>query len=247
MNSRYITLEELMKRVISLLLMPLVTARRLAKYIIFRRRYSLSHLALLDEVPPGPIQIDDALFLYALVKEVDPKTIVEFGFFLGHSAINFLKSMSKDARLYSYDIWDASKQAATRIKDPRFKFLFKSQTDFEPADIDNRTVDLAFFDAAHDFDLNVRTFDKLRDSLAEKALMVVHDTGAWYVNQKGPKTEEGYFLNGSATVYIHHPGERRFVNYIKTIGTFDQVHLHCSSNFRPGLTVIQKNSSLLPL
>ncbi|MDG7041492.1 MAG: class I SAM-dependent methyltransferase [Nitrososphaerota archaeon] len=211
------------------------------------KSYSLNHLGSFDDYAQGPMQRDEALLLYALVKTVDPKTIVEFGFFLGNSAINFLKSMSRDARLYSFDIWDVSKQAATQIKDPRFKFIFKSQTDFEPADIDNNTVNLAFFDAAHDFDLNVTTFAKLKDSLAEKALIVVHDTGAWYVNPKGFKTEEGYFLNGSATTYIHRPGERKFVNYIKTNGGFDQIHLHSTSKFRHGLTILQKNAGPLPL
>ena len=187
--------------------------------------------------------------LYALVKTVDPKTIVEFGFFAGHSANNFLKAMASDARLYSYDISEASMKLARKIHDKRFRFIFKSQTEFEPSDVDNRIIDLAFFDAAHDFRLNVATFEKLTGSLGARALIVVHDTGAWYGDLKGLKTPQGHFLNGSASSgYIHQPGERAFVNYIReNMKDFDQIHLHCTSKFRHGMTVLQRNSKPLPL
>jgi cephalosporin hydroxylase len=211
--------------------------------------YSLNHLRFFQDSEIGPIQKDEALFLYAIVKTVDPKTIVEFGFYQGHSAMNFLKAMSFDARLYSYDISEASMKVARKIHDKRFKFIFKSQTEFAPSDVDNRMIDLAFFDAAHDFQLNVATFEKLKGSLSARALIVVHDTGVWYGDLKGLKTPQGHFLNGSASSgYIHQPGERAFVNYIKeNWKDFDQIHLHSTSKFRHGMTVLQRNAKPLPL
>ena len=217
--------------------------------IFFRKGYSLSHLRYFKEYSAGPIQKDEALFLYALVKTVDPQTIVEFGFLVGDSAINFIKAMSPDAKLYSYDISNTSMQHAKRIYDKRFKFILKSQTDFESLDIDNRLVDLVFFDASHDFNLNVAAFERLRGSLSERALIVVHDTGAWYGDLKGFKTPEGFFLGGSTCGgYVHRPDERRFVNHIKAnMKDFDQIHIHSTSKFRHGLTILQKNAGPLPL
>lgn len=194
-------------------------------------KYSLGHLRYFGEVVVGPIQRDEALLLYGLVETVDPKTVVEFGFHEGHSAVNFLKAMSSDSKLYSYDISDMSAQLARRIHDKRFRFIHKSQADFEWSDVEDRQVDLAFFDAAHDFRLNVLTFGRLQRSLSEKALIVVHDTGG----------------HGSAGC-IHQPDERRFVNYIKLdIRGFDQIHLHSTTKYRHGLTLLQRNVGPLPL
>jgi predicted O-methyltransferase YrrM len=194
-------------------------------------KYSLGHLRWFGEVVVGPVQRGEALLLYGLVKTVDPKTVVEFGFYKGHSAVNFLKAISSDSRLYSYDISDMSAQMARRIHDQRFRFIHKSQADFEWSDVGHRQVDFAFFDAAHDFRLNVETFGRLRSSLAEKALIVVHDTGE----------------HGSAAC-VHQPDERRFVNYIKLdIGDFDQIHLHSTTKLRHGLTLLQRDVGPLPL
>lgn len=208
-----------------------------------RKQYSLSHLRYFVEYAAGPIQRDEALLLYALVKTVDPKTIVEFGFLAGHSSTNFLKAMSSHARLYSYDIADFSMQSARRIRDERFRFVFKSQADFDCSDVDNRLVDLVFFDGSHDFHLNVLTFEKVRMCLSERAFIIVHDTGAWYGDMKGFQTPEGYFIDGSTSRgYIHRPDERKFVNYIReNMADFDQIHLHSVYKFRHGLTVLQRN------
>jgi len=111
-----------------------------------------SHLdSYLDAGAIGPLQQPEALFLFALVKTTTPLTIVEFGFHHGHSAFNFLQAMRPDARLYSYDISSESAEIAENefVNDPRFRFIHKSQADFASPDIDNRTIDFVFFDAAH--------------------------------------------------------------------------------------------------
>lgn len=183
-------------------------------FFVLRRKYSLGHLRHFQEYSAGPIQRDEALLLYALVKTIDPKTIVEFGFLAGHSAINFLKAMSSDAMLYSYDILDLSKQASRKIHDARFRFIYKSQAEFEHSDVENRLVDLVFFDGSHDFQLNVVTFERVRECLNESALIIVHDTGAWCSIIDGFQTNEGYFIDGlTSRGYIHRPDERKFVNY----------------------------------
>lgn len=61
-------------------------------------------LSYTDKKAIGPLQRDEALALLGMVKTLCPETIVEFGFYQGHSAFNFLCAMEADAKLYSYDI-----------------------------------------------------------------------------------------------------------------------------------------------
>ena len=246
-----IGLISIVKKLISQSLRPirLVINSSLFDLLASGGSYSLRHLRRFSNYVIGPIQRDEALFLYALVKMVDPKTIVEFGFYEGDSSTNFLKAMSSDGRLYSYDISNASMTFARKIRDPRFRFILKSLTEFAPSDIDNRPIDLVFFDASHEFDLNVTTFEKVKGSLNERGLVVVHDTGAHYVDSNRCQTPMGYFLRGRLDAgYIHQPNERKFVNYIRESDqNYEQVHLHCTTKFRHGLTILQKNVGPLPL
>lgn len=65
----------------------------------------------------GPLQRDEALALFGLVRTLRPKTIVEFGFFHGHSAFNFLCAMEQDAKIFSYDVSeDSKKKGRNRIE-----------------------------------------------------------------------------------------------------------------------------------
>ncbi len=85
--------------------------------ILVKRTQSLgiSHLLSYANADAlGPIQRDEAVALFGLVRTLRPKTVVEFGFFHGHSAFNFLCALDGDARLYSYD---PSDDAARRAKD----------------------------------------------------------------------------------------------------------------------------------
>lgn len=216
-------------------------------FFVLRKNYSLSHLRYYQEYAAGPIQRDEALLLYALVKTVDPKTVVEFGFLVGDSAINFLKAMSADARLYSYDVTAMSMHSARKIRDDRFTFILKSQAEFQCSDVDKRLVDLVLFDGSHDFHINMVTLKEVMKCLSERALIIVHDTGAWYGDMKGFQTSEGYFIDRLRNRgYIHRPDERKFVNYIReNIKDFDQIHLHSTSKFRHGLTVLQRNDTPL--
>lgn len=234
--------------------LPMRSARLLTRgapfdLLVLGNGYSLTHLRSFETYSLGPVQRNEALFLYSLAKVVNPKTIVEFGFLLGHSAVNFLRAMPSDGRLFSYDISNSAMQYSRRIHDKRFTFVLKSQAEFDSSDIEGRTVDLAFFDAAHDFDLNVVTMTKLVPSLSPQAIVAVHDTGAWHGDLRGWETPEGYFIDGSPSKgYIHRPGERKFVNWVKqNLDNFDQIHLHSTSELRHGLTLLQRNPSALPL
>ena len=51
----------------------------------------MAHLTFYDELSWGPVQRDEALVLYSLVRAIRPQTVVEIGFLRGDSAFNFLR------------------------------------------------------------------------------------------------------------------------------------------------------------
>jgi predicted O-methyltransferase YrrM len=216
------------------------------------RRYHLEHLAFYrEEDVAGPLQRDEALFLFALTKVLRPAVIVEFGFHCGHSAFNFLEAVAPASHFYSYDIDDRAEDIA-RGRFQRFQnfhFLRKSQADFCPADIGNRQIDLCFLDASHLLELNQVTFRKLEGSLSERAIIVVHDTGTWvkeYFNPIHAKLAADVPGNWISEVEFQPcKGEREFVNWVlANCPGFSEIHLHSKRTLRNGMTLIQKNGPL---
>ncbi len=221
-------------------------------------KYDLAHLDTFSELANGPIQSDEALFLYSLVRTLRPKIIVEFGFFDGNSAINFLRALPENGLLYSFDCDENCVKKAASIKDPRFKFILKRQEDFKPTDINNQSIDMLFIDASHDFNLNLALFEKIQKYLSSCATILVHDTGTWnkelipesytpwHEHMKSmEKIDSGANVNQKE--FAHQPDERRFLNHLKLkYPEFQQVHIHSLNTPRHGLTVLQKNK-FLPL
>ncbi|CAE7705267.1 lig-1 [Symbiodinium sp. CCMP2456] len=157
--------------------------------------YELFHLERDNKPRLGPVQDDEALLLYSLVRALRPRTIVEFGTSNGFSALNWMHAIAEDpdARVFSYDILPYPAARALEDSDPRFFFHQKSQADFEPADVDGRPIDVAFFDAGHLIEYSLKAFERLHPALAPNALVAVHDTGL-HVRDFGsgaPPEEEG--------------------------------------------------------
>ncbi len=201
-------------------------------------KYDLNHLKQETQIVYGPIQDDEALFLFGLVKTLRPKTVTEFGYSSGVSALNFLKALDEDTKLYSYDI-----NAATPHNDIRFKFYKKSQTEFEFSDVENRKIDLAFFDDGHLFDLNSVAFTKIVDYLAPNAIIVVHDTGLHVVKKESFEICVCDFENYCGAA--HQYDERRFINWIiSNYPEWEIIHLHSFNIFRHGFTILQKKYNL---
>ena len=216
------------------------------------RRVGTLHLATYDEQGAmGPLQRDEALLLLGVTRSIAPRTVVEFGFFKGHSAFSFLQAIDDDCLLASYDVSDRAAWQARRSFGRRknFRFLHKSQTDFDPADIDHRPVDLVFFDAAHELGLNQATWRRLEPSLAPDALVAVHDTGLWGrehfkpVHQEFAANESGRWLD--ADRFAHQPEEREFINWLATESPdFAALHFHTTRRLRHGLTLLQRQRAL---
>jgi predicted O-methyltransferase YrrM len=212
------------------------------------RRSRTAHLSLFEETTLGPVQRDEALMLLALIRVLRPQTVVEIGFFLGHSALNFLRALDDDARLFSIDIDPRLEDQAQKLfgHDPRFAFRCRSQTAIRAADLDGRQADFVFLDASHDFDLNRATFERLLDLMAPRAILAVHDTGTVPRDLFPP----GHWLLDTAEGWVGdeyegEPGERAFVNWVLAEHPgFAQVHLHSTRTIRCGITLLQRSAPL---
>jgi len=214
------------------------------------KRYDLAHLALVpEETALGPLQRDEALVLHGLVRTLQPAVVVEFGFFAGDSALNFLQALPPAARVHSFDISDEATATARAFPHPNFTFHRKSQDQITAADVEHTPIDFVFIDASHDLELNRATFERLEELLAEDAIIVVHDTGTWPAHLiAGPHAEwaagkpDGWL---SADEFVNEPDEREFVNWLRDAHPeFAQIHLHSTRVIRHGLTVLQRSRRL---
>jgi predicted O-methyltransferase YrrM len=204
----------------------------------YTSKYDLNHLKQETQLVYGPIQDDEALLLFGLVKALRPKTVIEFGYSGGVSALNFLKALDEDGKLYSYDI-----NPATSHNDKRLKFYQKSQTEFLFSDVDNRKIDLAFFDDGHIFDINTNAFVKVIEYLAPNAVIVVHDTGLHVVKKEPFQMGSCDFENFCGAAHQH--DERRFINWIiENYPNWSVIQLHSFNIFRHGFTILQKKYNL---
>jgi Methyltransferase domain len=199
----------------------------------------------------GPLQRDEAIALFGIIRTLRPQVVVEFGFFHGHSAFNFLQALTENAQLYSYDIDSESIQRAKSefSFDKRFHFIGKSQTDFAPEDIGHQKIDFVFFDAAHELDLNIQTFQRIIDQLDPEAMLAVHDTGLWQRAYFSPIhetfTREMPGEWETEDLYAHQPGERKFMDWIVTeYPEFSVLHFHSSRTLRHGFSLLQRKRQL---
>lgn len=212
------------------------------------RRSPIAHLKLFEEATLGPVQREEALMLTGLVRVLRPRTIVEIGFLYGHSALNFLRAMDADARLFSFDIDPRLEDQAYKLfgHDPRFVFRCRSQTAIRAADLQGCPADFVFLDASHDADLNRETFERLLPLMAPRAIFAVHDTGA-VARALVPEGHPCLALQErwAGDEYEGEPGERAFVNRVlDEHPEFAQVHLHSHRTLRAGITLLQRSAPL---
>jgi predicted O-methyltransferase YrrM len=222
---------------------------------LFRRdALDVAHLHAFREGPTavGPVQREEALVLFALIRAVRPRTVAEFGFHEGRSAFNILRALDADARLYSFDVGQPSAQLADELFgfDDRLRFRLKSQADFEPGDVDHRPLDFVFLDASHDPALNRETLRRVIPLLAPGAIVAIHDTGTVHRSALTPaQLEEADTVWHQRWLtedeFEHQPGERATVNWLRDEHPeLAQLHLHTHRVARWGLTLLQRSERL---
>lgn len=103
-----------------------------------------------------------------------------------------------------------------------------------------------FLDGGHDLAVNQATFERLIPLLSDRAVIVVHDTGAiprslWPAGHLALAITAGW----AGDEFEHQPDERAFVNWLlDCYPEFSQIHLHSRRAFRHGMTLLQRSAPL---
>lgn len=205
-------------------------------------KYDLSHLTQPREQKLlGPIQDDEALFLYAIVRGLRFSSVLEIGGLRGYSARNFLQAMKPtQGIMYTVDI-----QEVPPVHPTRHKTILKDVRTLEAADVDNKPVDLIFFDA-HLVEPQMEMFDRLEGAglISNSTVLAFHDTHLWpyAAADWAIKTPDGF---------MHRSAERDMVTIFKQRG-WDAFMLHPTFGamkagglaFRHGMVVMQRYTEL---
>ena len=204
--------------------------------------YDLAHLTQPeDQRVIGPVQDDEALFLYSIVKGSRMRRILEIGGLSGYSARNFLAAMDRSgpgAVLYTVDL------NPVPVVGPGHRVIVKNALHLTAADVDDLPLDLIFFDC-HDM-FQMETFARLvhHKVINDATVLALHDTNLHYPPlglQQGP-----FVVQDGHAGYAHQKVERDMVNLFKAMG-YDAFSLHTTPDkhdegfpFRHGVTVCKK-------
>jgi predicted O-methyltransferase YrrM len=199
--------------------------------------YDLSHLSQEEnQLVIGPIQDDEALFLYSIIRGCRLERILEIGGLAGYSAKNFLQalSFSKDGFLYTCDLNPVPVLAENH------KVIVKNALDLKISDLDDKPLELVFFDC-HDM-IQMDIYYKLVNNniINDNTILALHDTNLHYQPYgRGVYIEKE---NG----YAHQPVERNMVNIFKQLGydifsiSTDSTKHNSDFPIRHGITVCKK-------
>lgn len=205
-------------------------------------QYSLSHLNQQSHQDVwGPIQDDEALFLYSIIRGSRLSRILEIGGLSGYSSTNFIEAMKYDdvdkstCVLYTVDINPIPQVA------PNHNIIIKNALHLTPDDMDNKPLDLVFFDCHDIVQLDVYKNLKSNGLITDKTILALHDTNLHYA----PYNRFGHYVEKDGG-YVHQAVERVMVNMFKDIGydifkiETDKTKSNHTLPFRHGITVCQK-------
>jgi hypothetical protein len=194
---------------------------------------NLDWLADYSESALGPIQKEEALFLYGFCRAVRPQSVLEFGAAEGHSARVWLEAGVPSVWTMDVLIRPAVHQLAAESAG-RLRTIEGDMRGFDPAL--TGPVDLVFFDAAHDAQANVETFLRLG---SVPPWVLIHDTGTWASEHMEPihHAFSGITLPEGK---IHQPAEPIFAAYLERWHGLRRIDFHSMHTLRHGLTLLQR-------
>lgn len=218
-------------------------------------QYDLSHLTQESTYIFGPIQDDEALLLFALIKCMGLRYIVEIGGLHGYSARNFLKAVNNTGMVITIDpSFVFSPNILTNsIRLDQFKYIIKYAHEIDPDELNIPRIDLLFLDA-HDFESQMVFFRKHKNAnmITDNTIIVLHDTGTHpyrrhddqiHVTGK-ERNNNGYFSPALSA-------ERQLSNALADDG-YCPLHICADNNdlphyieLRHGLTILHKPYKLL--
>ena len=205
-------------------------------------KYNLEHLTQdSTQSTPGPIQDDEALLMFSLIKVTRIKRILELGAGNGYSAKNFCEAIGNNGTVYSVD-WGID--AHCPVYADNHKVITKNVADVQAEDVDNQPIDLVFFDC-HAYEAELCVFQNLKREgiITDKTIFIFHDT-----NLLPSENALGY-PNISYEVtdgWVFCPPERQLVNDFKEMG-YDIINLGTTKDvhgehlpYRCGLSIARK-------
>ncbi len=195
--------------------------------------YNLNHLTQpSSQNLLGPIQDDEALVLFSIIRTSRLKRIVEIGGLSGYSAKNFLEA-TDGGTVITIDINSVPNMGLGH------NTITKSAADVTKEEIGER-VDMVFFDCHH-FEASLSFFNNMIEGgiIDDDTILVLHDTNLHY-NKITPDS----FHNGEG--WVHQVAERDLTNHffdlgyqVLSLGT--KPHSHNETfPYRHGLTICKK-------
>lgn len=210
-------------------------------------KYNLEHLNQPDsQIVGGPIQDDEALFLYSIIRGCRLERILEIGGLNGYSGNNFLQALkfSKNGILYTCDT------NPVPIIAENHRVIRKNGLDLTLEDVDNQTLDLIFFDCHDMIQMEIYRKFSTNNLINDGTIIALHDTNLHYPPWQGMTGFDPGMFVPSEKGYAHQPVERKMVNMFKYLG-YDVFSISTNSTkhdsdfpFRHGITVCKKFSFL---
>ena len=188
--------------------------------------YDLSHLTQTTRRVYGPVQDDEALLLYALIRCAGISTVLEVGGQTGYSARNFLAAVGESGTVYTVDIAPVPRLAENHVV---------IQSDIATVDLSAiGRCGLVFYDAhACEAQFNFHWLAVQAGVIDSSTTVVVHDTGLHREQFVGWAVPHG-------DRWAHQPEERRFIARLWDAG-YEAVNIHANDDAEPrhGLTILQ--------
>lgn len=121
--------------------------------------------------------------LAGFIKALNPKTVIEIGTATGLSALCLKQEMSKDSKIYTYDIFSWKDDPSTHLTNDDFldNRLIQYVEDLSNIETFNKhktlleNSDLIFIDATHDGQLEKKLLDLLKTCSFKNRLYIIFD------------------------------------------------------------------------
>ena len=197
----------------------------------------------------GPIQDDEALLLFSLIRCMRLRTVVEVGGASGYSARNFCRAVGPLGRVITLDLYPVPQVAANHV------VVVGDATLVGRNELQIGHVDLIFFDC-HVYDVQMTLLKNLIANrlVDDDTVIALHDTNTHppqssarvVSSKKRIEKCRGNHKYSTSDGFVHQETERRMVNDLKRAG-YDAFCLHSKHDrhdenmpFRHGLTIMKK-------
>jgi SAM-dependent methyltransferase len=204
--------------------------------------YNINFLHPYNDYTLGPIQKDEALFLYGLCKMVRPQIVLEIGCLIGQSMRVWINAGVPF--IYAVDAKISNEVRQLRFEQGSNGMVCIEQDMKQPIDFVRGIPDLVFIDASHKLEDNIAVVKNLVNVLGSGALVIFHDTGHW--KPEHMDDDKHWFIEQYGGVYdketdlwIPHPDEKATIEWVCENTIWQRIDLWTTVTPRYGMTVFQ--------